>query len=63
MAKFVYNNSPHTATGVSPFFANKGYHLRLSIDLARVKDSEANQVAKDLKSLQEYLKICLTLAN
>jgi len=31
LAEFAYNNTPSTTTGVSPFFANKGYHLNLII--------------------------------
>ncbi|KAG5727458.1 hypothetical protein E4T56_gene12017 [Termitomyces sp. T112] len=26
LAKFTYNNTPHSASGVSPFYANKGNH-------------------------------------
>jgi hypothetical protein len=26
LAEFVYNNTPHSATGVSLFFANKGFN-------------------------------------
>jgi len=26
LAEFAYNNAPSATTGVSPFFANKGYH-------------------------------------
>src|SRR6202045_1336366 len=29
-AEFVYNNPPHSTTGVSPFFVNKGYHPKLT---------------------------------
>ena len=31
LAKFAYNNAPSTTTGVSLFFANKGYHSNLSV--------------------------------
>jgi len=31
LAKFAYNNVPSATTGVSPFFANKGYHPNLII--------------------------------
>ena len=31
LAKFAYNNAPSTTTSVSPFFANKGYHLNITI--------------------------------
>jgi hypothetical protein len=31
LTEFAYNNTPNVTTGVSPFFANKGYHSNLSI--------------------------------
>ena len=31
LAEFTYNNTPSATTGVSPFFANKGYHPDLTI--------------------------------
>jgi IS30 family transposase len=31
LAEFSYNNAPNATTGVSPFFANKGYHPNISI--------------------------------
>ena len=31
MAEFSYNNSKHSATTLSPFFANYGYHPRMSL--------------------------------
>ena len=31
LAEFAYNNTPNTTTGVSPFFANKGYNPNLSV--------------------------------
>ena len=31
LAEFAYNNAPNATTGVSPFFANKGYNPNLSI--------------------------------
>jgi hypothetical protein len=56
IAEFVYNNSPHSATGVSPFYANKGYHPRLTISLTDIPAHEAHQVATDLKTLHQYLR-------
>jgi len=57
LAEFAYNNAPSETTGVSPFFANKGYHLNLAIhpewDLA---SSCAREYAVDLGELHEYLK-------
>jgi hypothetical protein len=31
LAEFAYNNTPGATTGVSPFFANKGYHPNLTV--------------------------------
>ena len=31
IAEFAYNNAPNASTGISPFFANKGYHPNFSI--------------------------------
>ena len=43
-AKFAYNNTPQSATGVSPFFANKGYHLSIEVNVEQVSSSEAAQM-------------------
>ena len=63
IAEFVYNNTPHSATGLTPFFANKGYHPKLSINLSKVNDSEANQYATELRELHKYLKQRIYEAN
>lgn len=31
IAKFAYNNVPNASTGITPFFANKGYHLNITV--------------------------------
>jgi len=31
LAEFTYNNTPSATTGVSPFFANRGYHPNISV--------------------------------
>ena len=57
LAKFAYNNAPNETTGVSPFFAHKGYHPNLEVHpehnlaLARAQD-----FAVDLGELHEALK-------
>ena len=44
LTKFTYNNSPSTTTGVTPFFANKGYHPNITVypewELASAKAHE-----------------------
>jgi hypothetical protein len=31
LAEFTYNNAPNATTGISPFFANKGYHPNITV--------------------------------
>jgi len=31
LAEFAYNNTPSATTGITPFFANKGYHPNLAV--------------------------------
>jgi len=35
LAEFAYNNAPSATTGVSPFFANKGYHPNITVNPER----------------------------
>ena len=44
LAEFAYNNAPNASTGVSPFFANKGYHPNITVYPER---ELASQRAKD----------------
>ena len=57
LAEFAYNNSPNATTGISPFFANKGYNPNLSIhperDLASVR---AQEFVTDLDELHQELR-------
>ena len=57
LAEFAYNNALSATTGVSPFFANKGYHPNLSVypewDIA---SSHACNFIIDLDKLQGILK-------
>ena len=45
LAEFTYNNTPSATMGISPFFANKGYHPNLTI---HPKRDLASACAKDL---------------
>jgi hypothetical protein len=57
LAEFAYNNAPSATTGLSPFYANKGYHLNLAVhpeqDLA---SSRAQDFALDIDQIQTALK-------
>jgi len=57
LVEFAYNNAPSTTTSVSPFFANKGYHLNLSVypewDIA---SSCVYDFVLNLDKLQDMLK-------
>ena len=57
IAEFAYNNGSHSATQVSPFFANYGYNPRatLMMDIA-VADPTAHDFAKPLAELHEYCR-------
>ena len=57
LAEFAYNNVPSATTGVSPFFANKGYHPNLSMYPERdIASSCAHDFVLNLDKLQDTLK-------
>src|SRR5882724_10575695 len=56
LAEFAYNNMLHSATMVTPFFANKGFHPKLEVSLKPVVSDTVQQVATDLKELHRYLR-------
>ena len=57
LAEFAYNNAPSTTTGVSPFFANKGYHPNITVHPERdIAFFRACNFAIDLDELQSTLK-------
>src|SRR5260221_5618140 len=57
MAKFAYNNAMNVTMGVSPFFANKGYHLEFTVDpQADTLLAEAQTFMVDLEHIQAELK-------
>jgi len=57
LAEFAYNNAPSATTGVSPFFANKGYYCNLSVYPERdIASSCACNFVLNLDELQNMLK-------
>jgi len=54
LAEFAYNNTSHSATMVTPFFANKGFHPKLEVSLDSVVSDAAHQVTTDLNKLHLY---------
>jgi len=58
LAEFAYNNAPSATTGVSPFFANKGYHPNFLVYPERdIASSRACDFVIDLDELQSTLKV------
>ena len=56
LTKFAYNNAPSAMTGVSLFFANKGYHPNITVHPERnLSLARAREYAVDLESLHQYL--------
>jgi hypothetical protein len=63
LAEFAYNNAPNATTGISPFFANKGYHPHISIHLEQdLASSKARDFAVDLNELHQYLQKTISVA-
>ena len=57
LAEFAYNNAPNTTTGISPFFANKGYHPNITVHPKRDRTSaRAKEFAVDLDDLHRELQ-------
>ena len=57
LVEFSYNNAANATTGVSPFFANKGYDPAITIHLEyELASSRAHQFVTDLSKLHEELR-------
>src|SRR3979490_524737 len=63
LAEFAYNNAPSATTGISPFFANKGYHPNLAIHPERdLASSRAQDFVVDLDELHQELRRAILAA-
>ena len=52
LTEFVYNNTPSATISVSLFFANKGYHLNITVHPKHdIASSQACNFAVDLNEL------------
>ena len=61
LVEFAYNNAPSATTGVSPCFANKGYHPNITIHPERdLASYQAREFAVDLDELHKQL--CVQIA-
>ena len=63
LVEFAYNNTPSSTTGISPFFANKGYHPNLMVHPERdLVSSRAKDLVVDLDELHQELKATIAEA-
>lgn len=57
LAEFAYNNTPNATTGISPFFANKGYHPAITVYPERdLASTRARDFAVNLDKLHSELR-------
>jgi hypothetical protein len=63
LVEFAYNNAPNASTGITPFFANKGYHPAIEVYPERdVASVHARNYAVNLQELHKFLHSEITLA-
>ena len=57
LAEFTYNNASSATTGISPFYANKGYHLHLQVHpIQDLPSVSAQHFTQNLDSVHSELK-------
>lgn len=64
IAQFAYNNSMHSSTNTSPFYAVYGYHPRLSVSLplSNKDQSPADKRLENIHKLHEEMRFNIALA-
>src|ERR1700723_2643954 len=56
LAEFAFNNAPSATMGISPFFANKGYHPNITVHPElEVNSAKAKEFAVNLDDLHQEL--------
>src|SRR5882724_5107267 len=57
LAEFAYNNTPSATTGITPFFANEGYHPNLMVHPKHnLASASAHNFVTDLDELHQQLQ-------
>jgi hypothetical protein len=57
LTEFAYNNAPNATTGLTPFYANKGYHPSITVHPERdIASTRARDFAVDLDDLHRQLR-------
>jgi len=63
LIEFAYNNALSATIGISPFFANKGYHPNITVHSeCNITSSQAYNFTVDLNELQSTLKAEISAA-
>lgn len=62
LAEFTYNNSVHASTGVSPFFASKGYHPTFTTRPSTSQSPAADEIAARLLEVRSELQAAMSMA-
>jgi hypothetical protein len=56
LVEFAYNNSTHSTTQVTPFFANYGYHPSITVSLDKsIPSLKVHDFSRNVSELHEYL--------
>ncbi|MCU1415826.1 MAG: hypothetical protein JWN80_3166, partial [Microbacteriaceae bacterium] len=56
LAEFAYNNTPHSSTTLSPFFANKGYNPTGEVAIDQITDHNYIVTAEEIATVHEHCK-------
>ena len=63
LAEFAYNNAPSATTGISLFFANKGYHPNITVHPERdLSSAKARDFTVNLDELHKELRLQIAKA-